>query len=201
MPRLLIATKNAHKTEEIRAILGKEWEVDDLTRHAGITAPDETGATFAENAAIKAVSASQAFAGYVLADDSGLEVDALGGAPGVKSARYAGIGATDAANRARLLGELREFPSPARFHCAMAVASGGVVLGSFHGIVEGSIIGQERGEGGFGYDSLFVPAGFDQTFAELPATTKNDLSHRARALAEARLFLIKLVDSESGSQR
>src|SRR5580693_4106362 len=90
MPRLLIATKNAHKTGEIRAILGDAWEVTDLNAHPEVPAPEETGTTFAENAAIKAVAASQLFAGFVLSDDSGLEVDALGGAPGVISARYAG---------------------------------------------------------------------------------------------------------------
>ena len=106
MPRLLVATKNAHKTGEIRAILGGEWEVSDLTAHPEIEAPDETGDTFEENAAIKALAASQRFAGLVLADDSGLEVDELAGDPGVRSARYAGVDATDADNRAKLLREL-----------------------------------------------------------------------------------------------
>jgi XTP/dITP diphosphohydrolase len=201
MARLLIATKNAHKTQEIRAILGAGWEVDDLTAHPEIAAPEETGTTFAENAAIKAESASKLFPGYVLADDSGLEVDALGGAPGVISARYAGPGASDADNRARLLRELRELPSVARFHCAMVVASEGKALGTFHGTVEGKIVDRERGEGGFGYDALFIPEGFEGTFAELPGSTKNQLSHRARALAQAREFLIKLVDSDSTPRR
>ncbi|MEQ1861815.1 MAG: non-canonical purine NTP pyrophosphatase [Chthoniobacteraceae bacterium] len=199
--RLLIATKNAHKTAEIAAILGDGWQVEDLTSHPAIEAPEETGATFAENAAIKAVAASQLFPGLVLADDSGLEVDALGGAPGVISARYAGPGATDADNRARLLRELRAFPSPARFHCAMVVAREGAVLGTFSGAVEGGIIGAERGAGGFGYDILFVPDGFAQTFGELPAATKNGLSHRARALGQAREFLRKLVDAQSATRR
>src|SRR4051794_33733585 len=109
--RLLVATKNAHKTAEIRAMLGADWTVEDLTVHPDIPAPEETGSTFAENAAIKALAASARFPGYVLADDSGLEVDALGGAPGVISARYAGPGATDADNRGRLLRELRQFPT------------------------------------------------------------------------------------------
>src|SRR6202012_2470277 len=106
MPHLLIATKNAHKTAEIRAILGASWEVTDLNAHPEVPAPEETGDTFAENAAIKAVAASQLFPSYVLSDDSGLEVEALGGAPGVISARYAGPKATDADNRAKLLREL-----------------------------------------------------------------------------------------------
>ena len=197
--RLLIATKNAHKTSEIRTILGSRWTVEDLTGHPEIEAPEETGATFEENAAIKAVAASELFPGYVLADDSGLEVDALGGAPGVLSARYAGSGATDAKNRARLLREIDAFPSPARFRCVLCIAYDGSALESFTGSVEGSVIEVERGTGGFGYDSLFIPAGFSQTFAELPPQTKNTLSHRARALAQARDFLIKTVDGPHGT--
>lgn len=193
MSQLLIATKNAHKTAEIAAML-PAWEVSDLTAHPEIAAPEETGATFAENAAIKAVAASAHFAGLVLSDDSGLEVDALGGAPGVRSARYAGVGASDAANRARLLRELaadgtRGKARSARFHCAMALAQGGTVLATFDGAVEGVIIHQERGTGGFGYDPLFVPEGFCETFGQLSAAVKNDLSHRARALAKVAEFL------------
>src|SRR5262245_51272166 len=124
MPRLLIATKNAHKAAEIRAILGAEWEVTDLNAFPEIAAPEDRGETFADNAAIKAEAASNVFPGLVLADDSGLEVDALGGAPGVRSARYAGEGATDADNRAKLLKELAACGSAdrtARFHCVMAL--------------------------------------------------------------------------------
>jgi XTP/dITP diphosphohydrolase len=192
MPRLLVATKNAHKTAEIRAMLGAEWEVTDLRAHPEIPAPEETGATFAENAVIKAVAASRLFPGaLVLSDDSGLEVDALGGAPGVRSARYAGEGASDAENRARLLRELeaagaRGKQRAGRFRCVMALAEGGEVRGIFDGSVEGTIINAERGEGGFGYDALFVPEGECETFAQLPAEVKNRLSHRARALAKVR---------------
>lgn len=193
--RLLVATKNAHKTGEIQAILGPDWVVEDLTAHPEIPAPEETGTTFAENAAIKAIAGSQLFPGLVLADDSGLEVDVLGGAPGVYSARYAGPQASDADNRARLKQELTVFPSPARFRCVLAIAREGKVLGTFDGAVEGAIVASERGEGGFGYDALFIPAGFAGTFGELPAETKNQLSHRARALAAAREFLIKIVDA------
>jgi XTP/dITP diphosphohydrolase len=193
MPRLLIATKNAHKTAEIAAML-PGWEVSDLTAHPEIATPEETGATFAENAAIKAVAASARFDGLVLSDDSGLEVDALGGAPGVLSARYASPGASDADNRARLLRELtadgaRGKARSARFRCVMALAERGTVLGTFDGAVEGTIINAERGAGGFGYDALFVPQGYCETFAQLPAAVKNKLSHRARALAKAAQFL------------
>jgi len=194
MPRLLVATKNSHKTAEIRAMLGLGWEITDLNAHPNVAAPEETGATFAENAAIKAVAASQLFPGLVLADDSGLEVDALGGAPGVHSARYAGPGASDADNRARLLRELAAADAPgksraARFRCVMAVAQAGRVLATFDGAVEGVIIDEEKGAGGFGYDALFVPEGHCETFAELPSEVKNCLSHRARALQAARTSL------------
>ena len=189
---LLIATRNAHKTLEIRAILGPAWEVADLNAHPDVPSPEETGETFAENAAIKALSASRVFDGLVLADDSGLEVDALAGAPGVRSARYAGPGATDADNRAKLLRALEGVRGKARsgrFRCAMVLAKMGAVLGTFEGEIKGVIVNGERGEGGFGYDALFVPEGHCETFAQLPAFTKNTLSHRARALAQAAAFL------------
>ena len=189
---LLIATRNAHKTQEIAAILGPAWEVADLNAHPDVPSPEESGETFAENAAIKALSASRVFDGIVLADDSGLEVDALAGAPGVRSARYAGPGATDADNRAKLLRALEGVRGKARsgrFRCAMVLARAGAVLGTFEGAIEGVIVNGERGEGGFGYDALFVPEGHCETFAQLPAATKNALSHRARALAQAAAFL------------
>jgi XTP/dITP diphosphohydrolase len=192
VPALLVATKNAHKTGEIRAILGIEWDVTDLTAHSEIEAPEETGATFRDNATLKAVAASQLFDGLVLADDSGLEVDALAGAPGVRSARYSGANATDATNRAKLLEALANTPAEkrtARFRCVIALAENGDVLGSFSGAVEGRILPGERGAGGFGYDSLFVPDGYDQSFGELSSEVKNRLSHRARALAAVVEFL------------
>ena len=200
--RLLIATHNVHKTEEIRAILGSDWEVSDLHAHPGIPSPEETGATFSENAVIKAVDASQRFAGWVLADDSGLEVDALAGAPGVRSARYAGAGANDSANRLKLLGALegaRGKARAARFRCVIALAKGGAVAAVFEGAVEGVIVNGERGVGGFGYDSLFVPEGHCETFAQLPASTKNELSHRARALDRAREFLKTLAHADDAA--
>ena len=128
----------------------------------------------------------------MLADDSGLEVDALGGAPGVRSARYAGEDAADADNRAKLLRELaatRGKARGARFRCALALAADGTVRAAFDGAVEGTIINAERGAGGFGYDALFVPSGHCETFAQLLGAVKNQLSHRARALEKARAFL------------
>ncbi len=193
MHSLLIATKNAHKTAEIRAILSEAWEVSDLTVHPEVPAPEETGATFEENARIKAEAASQIFSGIVLSDDSGLEVDALGGEPGVQSALYAGTHGDDAANRARLKRELLAcgVPQPwrARFRCTMAIAQSGRTIAVCDGRVEGRVISEERGGGGFGYDSMFIPDGHEGTFGVLPSEVKNGLSHRARALAKAAVIL------------
>ena len=192
MRSLIIATRNRHKTAEMAAILGPDWTVEDLAGRRDIPEPEETGKSFEENAAIKAVAASQALQGLVLADDSGLEVDVLGGAPGIRSARYAGGKATDRENRERLLDELArlnhvaEEPMTARFRCAVAIAEDGRVLATFSGAVEGRIVMVEAGTGGFGYDPLFIPDGYSQTFAELDEGTKNRLSHRAIAMAQAR---------------
>lgn len=185
---LVFATSNAHKTEEVAAILGGDWQVEDLRAHPGITLDEETGDTFEANAIIKAVSGSRGAPGMlVLADDSGLEVDALGGAPGVRSARYAGEKASAADNRLKLKAELTRLPQTqpftGRFHCCMVLARDGKVLHITHGSVEGRLITQEQGGGGFGYDPLFIPDGFSDTFGMLPAEAKNQLSHRARALA------------------
>ena len=183
---VLVSTRNAHKLVEIRQILGPSFELLDLSSIPALGEVEETGTTFEENAALKALAASAHFDGWVLADDSGLEVDALSGAPGVYSARFSGEGATDVTNRALLLEKLAGVPSnqrSARFRCVIALARGGEVLAHFSGAVEGAIIQSEKGEGGFGYDPLFVPEGFGETFAELGAETKNRLSHRGRALA------------------
>ena len=199
MPRrLIVATRNAHKTGEIAACLGSDWQVEDLSHRRDLPEPAETGSTFAENAAIKALDAVPHFPGaLVLADDSGLEVDALGGAPGVYSARYSGPGATDARNRAHLAAELErvvgpawQAPQPARFRCAIALAEGGAVVAKFDGTVEGHVVHPAQGEGGFGYDPVFVPAGHIESFGILPAETKNALSHRARALQQVAAWLL-----------
>lgn len=198
MPKLVFATSNAHKTEEVAAILGSAWQVEDLRAHPGVTLDEETGNTFEANAIIKALSGSRALPGHlVLADDSGLEVDALGGAPGVRSARYAGETAYAADNRTKLKHELGKLPQTApftgRFHCCMVVAYGGAVLHVTHGSVEGRLIREEQGVGGFGYDPLFIPDGYSDTFGLLPAETKNQLSHRARALAAMKETLATLA--------
>jgi XTP/dITP diphosphohydrolase len=139
--------------------------------------------------------------GFIVADDSGLEVDALGGAPGIFSARYAGENATDKENIEKLLGELarngaEETKRSARFRCVIALARQGKLLETFEGIVEGTIVEQARGLHGFGYDPIFVPRGFVKTFAELPAEVKNTISHRAKAIRRltAKLAALKTAD-------
>ena len=187
---LVIATHNSHKTDEIRDMLGSLVRtVLDLTQFPDISPADETGTTFLANATIKALAASKALpAGtWVLADDSGLEVDALNGEPGVYSARYSGPDATDASNREKLLLELKNSGArgktrSARFRCVLVLAKDGTVIADCDGSVEGIITNEEKGDGGFGYDSLFVPHGYCETFGQLPPEVKNSLSHRARAI-------------------
>ena len=192
MHRILIATRNRHKTGELATLLGPAFCVEDLTAHPDLPEVEETGETFLENAVLKALAASRHFGGelLVLADDSGLEVDALEGAPGVRSARFAGEKSTDRANLELLLERLTGVPQrSARFRCVIAVAQGGEMKASFEGACEGAIIEAPRGVNGFGYDPVFVPTGETQTFAELPAEVKNRLSHRARATQLALAWL------------
>jgi len=173
-------------------MLGAGWDVRDLASLPHAPKVEETGATFEENAAFKALTVSKMFTGLVLADDSGLEVDALGGAPGVHSARFAGPNANDAENRFLLIRKLRNYGEdkfPARFRFVMVLASQSELLGSFAGIIRGNVVLEERGESGFGYDSLFVPQGYAETFGELQPEIKNSLSHRGRALAKVLEFL------------
>jgi XTP/dITP diphosphohydrolase len=191
--RLLLATRNPHKTREFAEILGDEFAVHDLAEAVELLVVEETGLTFEANAILKAVATSQHFPGLVVADDSGLEVDALDGAPGIFSARYAGEQAAGAANVAKLLGELVECepgPHSARFRCSLALAEQGRLLGTFDGVVEGEIVSAPRGEGGFGYDPVFQPRGYHQTFGELPAAEKNRISHRACAIRSLRTALL-----------
>ena len=191
MRQLILATRNSHKTREFAAILGNLCEVRDLRDYPEIGEIEETGASFEENAVIKAVHVSRQLPGLVVADDSGLEVDLLNGAPGIYSARYAGEHSTDAENIAKLLGELTK-PGPltepvaARFRCCLALAEEGEVRKTFEGIVEGIIVPVPRGTLGFGYDPVFQPEGFDQTFAELSPAEKNRISHRSRAIESLR---------------
>jgi len=186
MRHLLLATHNAHKAREFAEILGAEFALRDLSSEAELPVVEETGETFAENAILKAVAISKLVSDLVVADDSGLEVDALHGAPGVFSARYAGASATDQENIARLLSELRRTtkrsPFVARFRCVLALAREGEVIDTFEGVIEGVIVDSPRGNAGFGYDPVFQPDGETKTFAEFPAVAKNRISHRARAI-------------------
>src|SRR5436853_228744 len=184
---LLLATRNRHKSSEFRELLSHDFMVMDLSSFPEVVIPDETGRTFEENASLKAVATSQDRRGkhlLVIADDSGLEVDALDGAPGIYSARYAGKTASDVENVGKLLRELsvRDIPvekRSARFRCVIALARKGKRLGIFEGVVEGNIVDSPRGKGGFGYDPVFQPTGFEQTFAEMRPELKNKISHRA----------------------
>ena len=197
---LLIATRNAHKTAEFGAILGREFSVTDLRSVGNIPEVEETGATFAENATLKALAASRRTGALVVADDSGLEVDALGGAPGIYSARYAGTHAGDRNNVAKLLTELATAGAgaepPARFVCALVLARNGQMLAGFEGVVEGRITASPHGSDGFGYDPVFVPDGYDATFAQLGIAVKNRISHRARAISRLREYLLKTAEPE-----
>jgi len=191
---LVIATRNAHKTREIQHILGPEFTVRDLRAYSAMSEIPESGISFEENARLKAVAVSQRLPDLVIADDSGLEVDALGGAPGVYSARYAGIKASEKEKIDKLLRELASVGAisdarRARFRCVLALACKGNLLGSVEEVVEGRIAHKARGSGGFGYDPIFIPEGFQQTFGELPAEVKNTISHRAKAI---RRFATKL---------
>lgn len=184
---LSLATRNAHKTREIQEILGPKFAVRDLRACPQISDTHESGTSFEENATIKALAVSKNLPGFVAADDSGLEVDALGGAPGVYSARYAGANATENDKIDKLLRELARVGAGddarrARFKCVVALARNGNLLGTFEGIVEGRIADQRRGNGGFGYDPIFIPEGFEETFGELSAEVKNTISHRAEAI-------------------
>ncbi len=195
---LLIATRNAHKLAEIRAMLpGIDLVGTETWPH--VPDPDETGTTFEANAIIKAQAWCAATGLPALADDSGLEVDALGGAPGIHSARYAGAHGDTAANNDKLLNALAEVPEAkrgARFVCALALARPGQAPCVLRAACEGRIAETPAGCGGFGYDPLFIPEGYAASFAELPAEVKATLSHRARAFALAREQWFASLDAE-----
>jgi XTP/dITP diphosphohydrolase len=196
LPRLILATRNAHKTAEIRAMIGDRFEVLDATAFPDFPEIEETGTTFLENARLKAEGISRCIDGWVLSDDSGLEVDALAGAPGVWSSSYGGEEGNHAKNNARLLREMADqHDRRARFRCTMVLARGGVEQAHFNGSVEGKLVESLHGRGGFGYDPLFIPEGYDQTFAELGDAIKNSLSHRSRALDQVLAYLSAALDS------
>lgn len=196
--RLVIATFNKGKLQELRQLLAKlHFLVSDLESFSAIQPIPENGETFIENASLKASGYAKQTQVLTLADDSGLEVDALGGAPGVLSARYAHEGATDAERTTKLLSELSHVQGAAhtaRFISVLAIANGdGKIIHVSTGTCEGRIAEAPRGTNGFGYDPVFIPDGFDRTFAELQTEVKNRISHRARALSGAAEFLRSLT--------
>jgi len=201
---LVIATRNRGKLLELRAMIcDLPLVLLDLHSFPLVQTIPETGTTFAENASLKAAGYAVQIGDMTLADDSGLEVDALGGAPGVLSARYAGKGASDAERVGKLLTELSPVKSAertARFVSVIAIADrAGAILNVSQGVCEGRIAVTPRGRNGFGYDPVFIPRGFDQTFAELPPLLKNRISHRGKALAAVTNFLRCLtVSSRAG---
>ena len=197
MTTLLIATNNEGKLREYRDLLaGLPVQLVSL-REAGVDIEvEETGQTFAENAVLKASCYARASGLCTLADDSGLEVDALGGEPGVMSSRYAGPQATDADRVRFLLDKMKTVPDDqrsARFRCVIAVASPAGLVETSEGTVEGVIASEPRGDQGFGYDPIFYLPEMTRTMAELPLAIKNRISHRARAAAGARLIIERLL--------
>lgn len=191
--RVVLATRNAGKARELETLLeGVALRLETLRDHPGVALPPENGTTYAENALAKARAVSAALGAAAIGDDSGLEVDALGGAPGMRSARFAGDGATDAANNALLLTRLDEVPGAgraARFRCALALVEPSGRELCVEGACEGSVLDAPRGGGGFGYDPLFLPRGETRSFAELPREVKDAISHRARAAEALRAAL------------
>jgi XTP/dITP diphosphohydrolase len=194
---LVIATHNRGKLSELCELLRDlPFSLRDLNSFPLIEPVAETGDTFAENAALKARDYAQQTRLMTLADDSGLEVGSLGGAPGVRSARYAGKDASDKERTNKLLAELSKGGSDrtARFVSAIAIANtAGLILNVSMGVCEGRIANAPRGASGFGYDPVFVPNGYDQTFGELSSEVKNQISHRARAFKGTLNFLRSLT--------
>ena len=187
MSEILVASGNLHKIREMQAILAPHGiKLLSPQEAGGIPEVIEDGTSFAENAIKKALETARASGRMVLADDSGLEVEALHGEPGIYSARYAGEGGNDGRNVQKLLLKLQGCDMRrARFVCVIAVATAEGLIGTAEGEIKGQITRSPAGTGGFGYDPVFIPDGFQNTFAELPEECKNQLSHRARALQAA----------------
>lgn len=196
--QLILATRNQKKKRELQEIIADlDLEVLSLDEFPDIPEVVEDGETFAENARKKALIVAEHSGQLALADDSGLEVDAINGQPGVFSARFAGEPCDDERNNRKLLQLLRNVPDEkrtARFRCVVAVAAPDGRVATAEGACEGIIGHEPAGKGGFGYDPLFFPNGFNKTFAELTADVKHSISHRGRALAQARGILSRLPD-------
>jgi len=203
MKEIVIASRNPKKIAEIKEILkDTEVRIQSLLDYPQLGEIQEDGKTFTENATKKARIVAGLTGKTALADDSGLEVDALGGAPGVYSARFAGEGATDSANNEKLLSLMRDVPYPersARFVCVLALARPDGHIWTVEGQCSGIIATSERGSGGFGYDPLFIVPEYGKTFAELGDTVKNRISHRAVALQKLRDLVGQLEDCIEGA--
>jgi XTP/dITP diphosphohydrolase len=194
--KIVLATRNRKKLDELRRILSdmKDVEIVGLDSFPKCPEVDETGSTFEENSWLKAEAAAKCTGLWAVADDSGLEVDALGGAPGVYSSRYAGEDGNDRKNIEKLLSELKNVPREkrtARFRTVVTLASPEGRIRYFEGSVEGIIGTEPEGEGGFGYDPVFFPESHIRTFAHMPPEEKDALSHRARALKKLKNFLLE----------
>lgn len=200
MHKLLIATHNAGKIREYQSLLADlPLEVTSLEAEGITLDVEETGATFAENAILKACTYARLSGLWTWADDSGLEVDALNGAPGVYSARYAGPGASDRDRYLKLIAGLRsigDVPRTARFRCVVAICLPDGEAHTADGSVEGRIIDEPRGDGGFGYDPIFYLPDRDATMAELSQETKNQISHRGQAARAANVLLARLLEQK-----
>ena len=196
---LLIATTNPGKVMEIKAaLIDLPLVLRSPEEFPRLSTPDESGQSYSENAIIKATSYARQTGLNALADDSGLEVEALGGGPGLKSARFGGAGATNDERIALLLSDLArtcDQERRARFVCVMVIADSSTALNLAQGVCEGRIALVPAGSGGFGYDSIFVPDGHQLTFGQLSEDIKNQISHRAKALREIHQFLTGLLDA------
>jgi XTP/dITP diphosphohydrolase len=205
--RLLVATTNANKVREIRELLaGVSCELITLDAYPAVSAPDETGRTFEENARQKALYYAAATGELTVAEDSGLEIDALGGAPGVESARFGGVETSYPQKFAVLYDALRAAgrdggDNVARFVCAVALARGERVVFEARGTVEGLIAPEPKGEGGFGYDPIFFYPPYDRTLADVPQAQKSVVSHRGAAFRNLREFLLLSASEQATSQR
>lgn len=191
--KIYCATTNAGKIREFRQALEPDFDLEMLPGLDRLAAPEETGDTFEENAVQKAVYYARGVSGLVFAEDSGLSVDALGGAPGIRSARFSGLDATDERNNRLLIERMKGVAHrSARYICVVALARDGNVIETFRGEVEGEILHEPRGKNGFGYDPLFYYPPFGCTFGEASAAQKLSVSHRSRALARLRTALARL---------
>ena len=204
--RLLVATTNANKVREIRDLLaGVPCELMTLDTYPGVAPPEETGQTFEENAGQKALYYATATGELTVAEDSGLEIDALGGAPGVESARFGGAGTSYPHKFSMLYDALRAKgraggDHAARFVCAVALARRNRVLFEARGTVEGQIAPEPRGEGGFGYDPIFFYPPYGRTLAEVTQARKSIVSHRGQAFGKLRAFLLMFASEQPASQ-